>query len=810
VKAKRAQYLNEVNIRLKVHRILCDLWCAQWFIPEPEDESIAVYESAKGLYASVKGICGITDHGQRSEALNKAIQHPFLKRVIAAREKGYGPKPMRFFHWQLEFPEVAFTEQGELKEHFGFDAIVGNPPWDKIKPAKRDFYGPFNDEVANRQGLSLDALIRDMEAEQPGLAEGWQAYETMMKQLNWFLVNAGIYKHQRAIVEGKKTGGDPDLFKYFVERSWQGVSEKGRIGLVLPATIWQGQGCTGLRRLLFEEASVESLYTFENYRKWAFNIDSRFKFTAVVFSNKKTEKKHSFPAAFMLRDTQVLEGKMQDRALSLNRGFITAISPESLALIDNRSDMEVQLIERLHKNFPALGNADSGWNITYRTDLHMSNDAWLFKTREWMESRGFTRLWPEKNEEGLWVQKKHPDSKIVVLPKNLPEGGEYWVSADENWYRTRGYAEQKQYFNGKELSIFYYPEDSPEKDRKGNDPNRILPSEIYSPLYEGRMVHIFDHSQKAYVSGEGRKAIWRDLPVSNKKLRPRVFASKVEAHKNPADRIGFCDITGATNERSILASMISSNCLLGHKVPCLILENTKESLLLISFLNSHCCDFLMRQRISTNLTWNFLSTLPIPKRDAISSEIALNICQLVVTLNCTTPELAEVWNAVHPEEPWTYESAERDLWKRAELRAEIDARVAELYGLSVEEYAMVLTGFPLLDRNQPALPGDAFLTEGDEKSKKGVEGESWLEKEWGIFEIKPRSFITRDFALLTYMKRKAYPLPQDLGAWFRDKVGLDPEGPLSRFMIGSIVDLEERVVTAKEKGAIPYLPTSRG
>ena len=810
VKAKRTQYLNEVNVRLKAHRILCDLWCTQWFIPEPDDKSIAVYESAEGLYTHVKKICGITDHGQRSEALDKAIQHPFLKRVFAARKEGYGPKPMRFFHWQLEFPEVAFTAQGELKEHFGFDAIVGNPPWDKIKPAKRDFYGPFNDEVANRQGLSLDALIRDMEAEQPGLAEGWRAYETMIKQLTWFLGNAGIYKHQTALVEGKKTGGDPDLFKYFVERSWQGVSEKGRIGLVLPATIWQGQGCTGLRRLLFEGARVESLYTFENYRKWAFDIHSSFKFTAVVFSHKKPKKRHSFPAAFMLRDTQVLEGKMQDRVLSLNRDFITAISPESLALIDNRSNMEVRLIERLHQNFPALGSADSGWNITYRRELDMANDAWLFKTREWMESRGFTRLWPEKNEAGLWVQKKHPDSKIVVLPKNLPEGGEYWVSADEKWYRTRGYAEQKQHFNGKEWSVFYHPDDSTKKDRKGNDPNRILPGEIYSPLYEGRMVYIFDHSQKKYLHGEGRKAIWRDLSVVEKIIQPRVFISKKEVEKNSQIRIGLCDITGATNERSLLSSFLTQDVLAGHTVPCLLTKEINQTILLLCFLNSFCTDYLIRFRISTHATWNFLSVLPLPESGTIPSDVATTFCKCVTKLSCTTPELAEVWNAVHPEEPWTYESAERDLWKRAELRAEIDAMVAELYGLSVEEYAMVLTGFPLLDRNQPALSGDAFLTEGDEKSKKGVEGESWLEKEWGIFEIKPRSFITRDFALLTYMKRKTYPLPQDLGAWFRDKVGLDPEGPLSHFMIGTVVDLEERVVTAKEKGAIPYLPTSRG
>jgi hypothetical protein len=811
VKAKRTQYLNDVNVRLKAHRILCDLWCAQWFIPEPDDESVAVYESARGLYARVKQICGITDHDQRSEALNEVLLHPFLKRVIAARKEGYGPKPMRFFHWQLEFPEAAFTEQGILKkDHFGFDAIVGNPPWDKIKPAKRDFYGPFNDDVANRQGPSLDALIRDMEDEQPELAEGWRAYETMTKQLTWFLGNAGIYKHQTAFVEGKKTGGDPDLFKFFVERSWQGVAEKGRIGLVLPATIWQAQGCTGLRRLLFEKASVESLYTFENYRKWAFDIHSSFKFTTLEFSRKKPKEGHSFPAAFMLRDTRVLEGKMQDRVLSLNLDFIASISPESLALIDNRSDMEVRLIERLHQNFPALGSEDSGWNITYRRELDMTNDAWLFKTREWMASRGFTRLRPEKNKEGQWVQKKYPDSRTVILPDDLPQGGEYWVSANESWYRARGYAERKQHFNGKERTVFYHPDDNAKKDRKTNDPDRILPGEIYFPLYEGRMVHIFDHSQKAYVSGEGRKAIWQEQGMEQRAITPRVFVCKVDAEKEADVRIGFCDVTGATNERSILSAIISSCVLAGNTVATLEGLTVKENLILLSVFTSFCADYLIRQRVSQHLNWTYVSNLVVPNCKDIEEDTRNDLAHKAAILSCTTPELAEVWNAVHPEEAWTYESAERDLWKRAELRAEIDAIVAELYGLSVEEYAMVLTGFPLLDRDQPALPGDAFLTEGDEKSKKGVEGESWFERDWGIFEIKPRSFITRDFALLTYMKRKAYPLPQDLGAWFRDKVGLDPEGPLSRFMIGAVVDLEERVATAKEKGAIPYVPTSRG
>jgi len=49
-----------------------------------------------------------------------------------------------------------------------------------------------------------------------------------------------------------------------------------------------------------------------------------------------------------------------------------------------------------------------------------------------------------------------------------------------------------------------------------------------------------------------------------------------------------------------------------------------------------------------------------------------------------------------------------------------------------------------------------------------------------------------------------------LDEWFRDVVGLDPNGPLSRFRIGEVKNLRGRVERAKAMGAIPYVPTSRG
>ena len=174
------------------------------------------------------------------------------------------------------------------------------------------------------------------------------------------------------------------------------------------------------------------------------------------------------------------------------------------------------------------------------------------------------------------------------------------------------------------------------------------------------------------------------------------------------------------------------------------------------------------------------------------------------------PWLAEAWNAVFPDQPWTYGSAERDPWERGVLRARLDALVADLYGLSTAEFGLLLTGFPLLDRDQAVLEGDFFLTEGDERSRKGPQGERWDEVEGQVMELQPRSFITRDLALLTCFQRRKEPLPEDLEAWYRDTVGLDPKGPLSRFRIGKFRHLKERVLQAKKAGAVAYQPSGGG
>ncbi|MEI6425568.1 MAG: N-6 DNA methylase, partial [Lentisphaerota bacterium] len=174
VKRKGKDYVEFVERRLAAHKLLADLWCAQWLIFEPDQETVMAYESPSGLYAKVREICGSRDDSQRLVELAKLENESIIRKLRAAVHSGFGPRPLAFFHWQFEFPEVAFDAAGNQRTGFGFDIVLGNPPWDKIKPAKRDFYGPYSEEVANTQGQSLDNLIAELETETPELADGWK------------------------------------------------------------------------------------------------------------------------------------------------------------------------------------------------------------------------------------------------------------------------------------------------------------------------------------------------------------------------------------------------------------------------------------------------------------------------------------------------------------------------------------------------------------------------------------------------------------------------------------------------------------
>lgn len=262
------------------------------------------------------------------------------------------------------------------------------------------------------------------------------------------------------------------------------------------------------------------------------------------------------------------------------------------------------------------------------------------------------------------------------------------------------------------------------------------PSDDKVPVIEGRMVHQFTCMAKAYISGTGRKATWTSKQ-ENKHLAPQYWIPTKYIKQNPKlrmnkQRIGFCDISGQTNERTMLASLIPQNSICGNKVPTIIFEHVSSDLyedinyLWLAIANSFCFDWMLRRMASTTINFFILKELSFPDI-TISSEIALKIITASKKLHST-----------------------KDLWEKANRRAELDCLVLDAYNLSIRDIEVILQDFSLLDRKQPPINGEA------------------------------RSTITKDFLLLEVSKV------------FNEK---------------SYAFLSDRVKKAKKLGAVPYLPT---
>lgn len=214
------------------------------------------------------------------------------------------------------------------------------------------------------------------------------------------------------------------------------------------------------------------------------------------------------------------------------------------------------------------------------------------------------------------------------------------------------------------------------------------------PLLEGRHVGQYRWRAKSYQSGEGRSAIWRPEPLSRTFLStqwhvPTKAMHPLTAQRTASSRIGFCDITGQTNERSLLAARIPHGVVCGNKVPTLAFQNggpDREDLFL-ALVNSLVVDWMMRRIVTTTVNFFLLDTLPLPRIDE-DSDAGHELIAIARSLTASEGDPSV--------DPWTV----------GQWRARSDALVAAAWGLTIADMETVLRDFPLLDRGQPTLLGE--------------------------------------------------------------------------------------------------------
>ncbi|OFV91761.1 MAG: hypothetical protein A3G76_14305 [Acidobacteria bacterium RIFCSPLOWO2_12_FULL_65_11] len=316
--------INSRDSALTRWKRVADLWCASWF----QSADRGVPPAAFGALSDAI----LTGGG--------SLPPQATRDYLCASEEVAGAR--RFFHWELEFPEVFFAPDGARLANGGFDAVIGNPPWDMIRADT----GTTDVRSHAREGLAL-----------------------MMR----FTRDAGIYRAQ--------SDGHANRYQLFVERARSLARAGGRLGLVLPWGLAADRGSASLRRLLLARSDVDTLVGFDN-RRGVFPIHRGVRFLLLTASTGRPTS--SIACRFGLDDPSELESIGEEPAAS-SRWFVSRLTPAVLDRLSGpdltipwvQTPTDLAIAERAAALFPSLGSP-SGWSVRFGRELNATDDRGSF------------------------------------------------------------------------------------------------------------------------------------------------------------------------------------------------------------------------------------------------------------------------------------------------------------------------------------------------------------------------------------------------------------------------------------------------
>lgn len=293
-----------------------DLWCAGWFWDRRDRPDRATFGDL------VHRIL----HGRSS--LAAAAAAPLLSHACSIADQH------RFLHWPVVFPEIFSAEKPARR---GFDAVVGNPPWDMMRGDSG------SDDV--RRTRQRDARL-----------------------LGDFVHESGIYRVE--------TRAHANRYQLFVERALQLLRPGGRLGFVLPSGIVCDAGAAALRRHLFDRADIDAVTGLHNHAG-IFPIHRGLRFVLLTCTTGRPTT--SFACRFGITGPEELHARHASRApLVLTRQFIERVSgPDDLGVPEIATGVDLQLVEQITATVPWLGSP-AGWNVSFGRELNATDDRGSF------------------------------------------------------------------------------------------------------------------------------------------------------------------------------------------------------------------------------------------------------------------------------------------------------------------------------------------------------------------------------------------------------------------------------------------------
>ena len=166
-------------------------------------------------------------------------------------------KNLQPFHWDFAFNEV--INQG------GFDVIMTNPPWEKVKIEDKEFFKKYDNNI-EKKNTSEDQIkkIKAKLLNKPEIKKDYLKTKEVDQFQRDYFKKSYQYQTGKIINEDgseKKGSSDGDTYRIFVERCFELLNQEGFLGMVIPSGLHKDDGTVGLRReYIFSITSQDRRY----------------------------------------------------------------------------------------------------------------------------------------------------------------------------------------------------------------------------------------------------------------------------------------------------------------------------------------------------------------------------------------------------------------------------------------------------------------------------------------------------------------------------------------------------------------------
>ncbi len=551
-----------------------------------------------------------------------------------------GERNLNPFHWDFAFNEI--MSKG------GFDVIITNPPWERVQIEEKEFFSKYDPTIQKKKTKkSILDIKKEILLQNKAIKTNFLNQKNSYDFQSIYFYN--FYQYQSSKVERSgqlvKDSSTIDTYRLFIERCYCLLDTGSFLGMVLPGGFHKDDGAISLRKnLLFQKTQLEGLIDFQNQMekgkgKIFEGVHPSFKFLLLNLQKTKPKLEDEFPCYFHVRDLKALEHFSNSKYIS----------------------------DKIkHKSFPR------------KRESNQKNNRQSYNTSD--NKRISTNIIP-CGSEVVWqsireIKKLSPRDCSIIEFKN-PQDKEIFKKAD-------------QFLNLNEKSEAWNLLICQGEFRETINPHLFKNERKNSkhlPLYKGGAIWQYN----AYFN-HNKSNRYIDI------CSPEIQKQKLYKDKRYKKyRLVIRAISGNTNERTLVSAIIPKYSFITNTLNEIrINEGDKYKLLMLSFFNSFVVDYFLRLRISASVNPKYLIPLRIPRlteKDPYFKELV----ERSAKLTCIGKEFNELADEIGIPRGGVTDQQER--WK---IQGEIDAIVAYIYGLTLEEFTYILSTFTT-GKNQERL-----------------------------------------------------------------------------------------------------------